>query len=76
MKLHALHSVLLFATVADPDKYLLLCEEVHLIVKKYACSVEEAMSRHIKKDRRVLTRFRGIYHLSTLNKVHYEAVSH
>ena len=57
-----IHSSFCYA-VNDPEKYLLLCDEVELTVKKYGCSVERAMRRHINKDRRVLNRFVGIYHL-------------
>ena len=57
-----IHSLFCYA-VNDPEKFLLLCDEVELTVKKYGCSVERAMRRHINKDRRVLNRFVGIYHL-------------
>ena len=61
-----IHSLFCYAVI-DPEKYLLLCDEVELTVKKYGCSVERVMRRHINKDRRVLNRFVGIYHLQKID---------
>ena len=68
----------MFVAVNDPEKFLLLCEELHLTVKKYGVSVDRAM-RLIGKDRRVLSRFCGIYHLKRTDpdmyaQVRYQAV--
>ena len=49
----------MFVAVHDPEKFLLLCEELHLTVKKYGVSVDRAMLL-IGKDRRVLSRFCGL----------------
>ena len=69
-----MHSELFFVfSVSDPAKFWLLVQDVHLQVKKVDCSVERAM-RFIGKDRRVLTRFKGIYHLRVTNKARYNEV--
>lgn len=61
--------------VDTPEKNILLCDEVSLTVRYYGCPVEQAMKRYICKDRRVLTHYRGIDHLSILNAELYATVS-
>ena len=61
-------------SVADPDTYLLLVQEVDVVMKKWKCNLSRAAER-VGKNKRVLYRFRYIHHLAVTNMLLLQMVS-